>query len=93
MFPPMDRLQKLGMSLDDLENNAKAIPAWRNRKSILGAILNVSIGFLVSLVLETGLDSKCSLVYTGVERVSFILQPAGPDKHTSGVCPDTKYHW
>lgn len=47
MFKPMEQLEKLGKTLDDLEVNSKAAPFWRNRKTILGAAINVIIGVLV----------------------------------------------
>jgi hypothetical protein len=47
MFPPMERLAKSGLSLDDLEANNVKLPFWKNRKTILGSSLNVVIGFLV----------------------------------------------
>lgn len=54
MFPPMERLAKSGLSLDDLEANNVKLPFWKNRKSILGSSLNVVIGFLVRLVVIEG---------------------------------------
>lgn len=53
MFPPMERLVKSGKSLDDLEVNLGTLPFWRNRKTILGASLNVIIGFLGSSALAS----------------------------------------
>ena len=47
MFPPLDQLAKLGLSIDDLEANSTATPVWRNPVSILGSLHNVMIGFLV----------------------------------------------
>lgn len=47
MFPPMERLAKSKMSLDDMEANTRRIPFWRNRKTILGSTINIVIGFLV----------------------------------------------
>ncbi|EIW64596.1 uncharacterized protein TRAVEDRAFT_55490 [Trametes versicolor FP-101664 SS1] len=42
MFPPLERLT--GTTLADLESNAKIPPAWRNRQSIFGSLLNVALG-------------------------------------------------
>ncbi|KAF8168145.1 hypothetical protein B0H34DRAFT_48390 [Crassisporium funariophilum] len=53
MFPPMDQLAKTGLSLDDLETNSKVAPAWRNRKSILGATMNVLLGLMGSSALAS----------------------------------------
>ncbi|KAJ2920362.1 hypothetical protein MD484_g194, partial [Candolleomyces efflorescens] len=53
MFPPMERLAKSGLSLDDLESNNVKLPFWKNRKTILGSSLNVVIGFLGSSALAS----------------------------------------
>lgn len=47
MFPPMGELSKLKTSLDDLETNARRLPAWRNRTTILGSTVNFVIGLMV----------------------------------------------
>lgn len=47
MFPPMDRLAATGKSIQDLENNNVVLPAWKNRNSIFGALLNVVLGVTV----------------------------------------------
>lgn len=47
MFPPMDRLKELGMSLEDLEANSKATPSWRSRKNIFGSAVNIILGLMV----------------------------------------------
>lgn len=52
MFPPMERLIKSGMSLDDMEANAVRIPIWRDRKTLLGATINLVIGFLVRFCID-----------------------------------------
>ena len=46
-FPPMDRLKNA--TLADLENNATIPPAWRNRNTIFGALLNVALGITVRI--------------------------------------------
>jgi hypothetical protein len=38
MFPPLDKLENTGVTLDDLENNAKIPPAWRDRTGILWTV-------------------------------------------------------
>lgn len=53
MFPPMDKLTKSGMSLDDLETNDKILPGWKDRKNVLGAILSALLGILGSSLLST----------------------------------------
>ncbi|PFH54435.1 hypothetical protein AMATHDRAFT_19 [Amanita thiersii Skay4041] len=53
MFPPMEKLKGLGLSLDDLETNSKVAPVWRNRKTILGATVNIMLGFLGSSALAS----------------------------------------
>ncbi|GLB36113.1 hypothetical protein LshimejAT787_0304010 [Lyophyllum shimeji] len=53
MFSPMDKLVESGMSLDDLEANSSVTPAWRNRKTLLGATVNVVLGFTGSSALAS----------------------------------------
>ncbi|KAM6498075.1 hypothetical protein JOM56_006023 [Amanita muscaria] len=53
MFLPMDKLAGSGMSLDDLETNAKVLPGWRNRKNIIGVTLTILVGILGSSILST----------------------------------------
>jgi len=53
MFPPMDRLKTLGLSLDDLEVNSVQPPFWKDRKSILWTLFNLVIGFLVRHLVVT----------------------------------------
>lgn len=53
MFRPMERLEILGKSLDDLEVNSVVVPFWRDRKTILGSGLNAAIGILVGDTLNT----------------------------------------
>lgn len=48
MFPPLERLT--GITLADLESNAKIPPAWRNRQSIFGSLLNVALGITASIL-------------------------------------------
>jgi len=71
MFPPLDRLEKIGLSVDDLETNVTVPPAWRNRTSILGTALNAIIGFLVRV---TMLLRKLELCLTPVTRVPVLLR-------------------
>jgi hypothetical protein len=49
MFPPVDKLIKSGMTLDDLESNDILAPVWRYRKNILGVILSTTVGILVMI--------------------------------------------
>ncbi|KAG6849513.1 hypothetical protein H0H93_007867 [Arthromyces matolae] len=53
MFPPMDKLTKLGKSLDDLETNATVPPFWRNRKTLLGSTVNLVLGLTGSSALAS----------------------------------------
>ena len=74
MFPPMDKLAKFGMSIDDLETNDKILPVWKNRKNILGVILNALLGILVRSVL---LDGQTSLILAGYRaRVCYLRSTA-----------------
>jgi hypothetical protein len=47
IFPPMDLLAASGQSLEDLENNSKIAPGWRNRTSILSGLVDVIVGVAV----------------------------------------------
>ncbi|RDB29648.1 hypothetical protein Hypma_015565 [Hypsizygus marmoreus] len=53
MFPPMDRLAKLKMTIDDLEANSPKTPVWRNRKNILGSAVNIVLGLTGSSALAS----------------------------------------
>ncbi|KAJ7596992.1 hypothetical protein C8J56DRAFT_918855 [Mycena floridula] len=53
MFPPMDKLALTGQSLEELERNSKVLPAWRNRTTLLGVVVNAFIGLLGSSALAT----------------------------------------
>ena len=48
MFPPLDKLENTGSTLDDLENNTKIPPAWRDRTGILWTMVSFFIDILVS---------------------------------------------
>jgi hypothetical protein len=50
IFSPMDRLVASKRSIEDLENNSGVIPAWRDRRSILSALVNMMLGFLVCVI-------------------------------------------
>lgn len=62
MFPPLERLT--GTTLADLESNAKVPPAWRNRQSIFGSLLNVALGVTASVLSASMAHSKYSDVHT-----------------------------
>ncbi|KAG5638666.1 hypothetical protein H0H81_011218 [Sphagnurus paluster] len=49
IFSPMDKLAESRKSLDDLEANSGVAPAWRNRKTLLGATVNIVLGIMVCL--------------------------------------------
>jgi hypothetical protein len=53
MFRPMEKLEKLGETLDDLEVNSTPPPFWRNRKSILGSLISIIIGVLVRTLIQS----------------------------------------
>jgi hypothetical protein len=46
-FVPLDRLASTGKSIESLETNYKAKPAWRNCNLILGGLVNAALGALV----------------------------------------------
>lgn len=47
MFPPLDKLESTGSTLDDLENNTKIPHAWRDRTGILWTMVSFFIDILV----------------------------------------------
>ncbi|KAL1720708.1 hypothetical protein EV715DRAFT_196531 [Schizophyllum commune] len=53
MFPPMDKLAASERTLEDLETNTTVAPFWRNRTTILGAALNIIVGFTGSSALAS----------------------------------------
>jgi hypothetical protein len=50
MFPPLDKLENTGITLDDLENNTKIPPAWRDKTNILWTMASLFISGLVRTV-------------------------------------------
>jgi hypothetical protein len=44
---PLDRLASTGRSIESLETNYKAKPAWRNCNLILGGLVNTILGVTV----------------------------------------------
>ncbi|KAJ6621702.1 hypothetical protein B0H10DRAFT_1789676 [Mycena sp. CBHHK59/15] len=53
MFPPMDRLAKLGSTIEDLEHNFKPVPWWKNRSTLLGSAVSLIIGTTGSSAVAT----------------------------------------
>jgi len=53
MFPPLDKLESTGSTLDDLENNTKIPHAWRDRTGILWTIVSFFIDILVCTTSST----------------------------------------
>lgn len=47
IFAPMDRLVSLGKTLEDLETNSTILPFWKNRKTLLGGLVNLFLGIMV----------------------------------------------
>ncbi|KAF9453858.1 hypothetical protein P691DRAFT_771149 [Macrolepiota fuliginosa MF-IS2] len=76
MFRPMEQLEKLGKSLDDLEVNAVAAPFWRNRKTILGYVINAIIGVLGSSALAPSYSLQG--VFNTVQIFALILSTIVP---------------
>ena len=56
IFPPLDKLEATGITLDDLENNTKISPAWRDRTGILSTIVSSFISLLVCTIQSTMLS-------------------------------------
>ena len=52
-FVPLGRLASTGRSLESLETNYKAKPAWRNCNLILGGLVNTALGVLVGCLHST----------------------------------------
>lgn len=48
MFPPLDRLEASGKSLDDLEHNATIPHWWQNRSKYFGSLSSISLSITVS---------------------------------------------
>ncbi|KAF8898790.1 hypothetical protein BD779DRAFT_1430682 [Infundibulicybe gibba] len=82
VFPPMDKLLKLGLSLDDLEANSAVAPAWRNRKGILGSAVNLVLGLTGS----SALASFYSLqgLFNTIQIFALLLSTIGM-KHKSNL--------
>ena len=53
IFPPLDKLENTGITLDDLENNTKIPPAWRDRTGILSTMVSSFISILVCTIQHT----------------------------------------
>ena len=53
IFPPLQKLENTGITLDDLEHNAKIPPAWRDRTGILWTIVSSFISVLVCTTRST----------------------------------------
>lgn len=53
MFPPMDLLAASGKTLEDLEDNSRVLPGWRDRSTILSTVVNLVLGFTGSSALAT----------------------------------------
>ena len=47
MFPPLDRLEASGKTLDDLEHNAQVPHWWQNRNKLFGAFTTLSLAITV----------------------------------------------
>lgn len=71
MFPPMDRLEATGRTIEDLENNSVVASWWNNRNSILSSLVNGALGvtvrnFVVNLLSngssETGIKCSCAFL-------------------------------
>ncbi|XP_006454307.1 hypothetical protein AGABI2DRAFT_197252 [Agaricus bisporus var. bisporus H97] len=82
MFRPMERLEKLGKSLDDLEANSAVVALWRDRKSILGSGINVVIGVLGSSALAPFYDLRG--VFNTVQIFALILSTIGEQEPRKG---------
>lgn len=53
MFPPMERLTAEKKSLDDLEHNGSATPAWRRRNTWFGVAISAVLGITVRTNVES----------------------------------------
>jgi len=89
MFPPLDQLERTGLSLDDLVSNTKVPPLWRDRTSILWKITSFLIDLLVCFVPIFGL--WISFYLKGFKCSGVVLQSSGPHQYLADICPDSEY--
>ena len=89
MFPPLDQLERTGLSLDDLVSNTKVPPLWRDRTSILWTITSFLIDLLVCFVPIFGL--WISLPLEGFKCSGVVLQSSGPHQYLANIRPDSEY--
>lgn len=89
MFPPLDQLERTGLSLDDLVSNTKVPPLWRDRTSILWTIASFLIDLLVCFV--PILDLWISLSLKGFKCSGVVLQSTGPHQYLANIRPDSEY--
>ncbi|KAI0032741.1 hypothetical protein K488DRAFT_78307 [Vararia minispora EC-137] len=83
MFPPMDRLRATGKSLEDLEENRRVVPAWRNRATLLGVFSEIILDIFGSSLVAT-FYSLHSLFNT-VQIFALILDTIVPFSSNSSI--------
>jgi hypothetical protein len=89
MFPPLDQLERTGLSLDDLVSNTKVPPLWRDRTSILWTVASFLIDLLVCFVPILGLWISLSL--KGFKCSGVVLQSSGLHQYVTDIRPDSEY--
>lgn len=52
IFPPLDRLEASGKTLDDLEHNAQIPHWWQNRNKYFGSLVSLSLSITVSHIFD-----------------------------------------
>jgi hypothetical protein len=87
----MDRLKSSERTLEDLESNSAITPAWRNRKTILGGLVNLLLGIMVRQMFLSLATADISA--SGIQRVSEFLQLAWSVQYRANFCIDIKHHW
>lgn len=93
LFPPMELLAKSGRTLEDLEKNSQVASWWHNRNTLVGAISSIALSFTVSKTfVYTTTGREIYTIFSGIECIEFLLQPAWSDRHLANICVDPQYN-
>lgn len=58
IFPPLDRLEASGKTLDDLEHNSLIPSWWQNRNTYFGSLASIFLSITVSVLIIYGYSSE-----------------------------------
>lgn len=92
MFSPMDRLVASQRSVEDLENNSGVVPRWRSRRSILSALVNMMLGFLVCFISWVIADNL-NVLAAGIQCAFNVLQFTRSFQYGSDFRFDFEHNW